>query len=306
MGAMKSTREVIYLNGRFVSERDARVSVFDRCFLYGDGVFEGIAVWNRKPFLADRHLDRLDQGLAFLRIDAPHKRGEWLALLAQSIEHNDMQDGYLRLQVSRGAGMSSIKWQRHLLRDPNPAVTIIPIRGFKDYYAGLFAQNQSNGLRAVTASRPRISNDAIPNAIKHCNYLDSVIGAIEVADRGADLGICVDRDGRVTEGIAYNLFGVWKGAVRTPPVERDILPGVTRQALLELARTGGLEADESDFTAADLYAADEVFISSTLELAVPVVEIDGRAIGTGRPGPIAARLSAALMAAMERGGLDTD
>lgn len=301
---MKPGQEIIYLNGRFVPESEARVSVYDRCFLYGDGLFEGIAVWNRKPFLPELHIERLERGLEFLRIETPHSRGDWIELLEATIEKNDMQDGYLRLQISRGAGMSSIKWQPHLLRDPAPTVTIIPVPGFRDYYAGLFADKQSLGLRAITTTRPRIPNEAIPNAIKHCNYLDSVLGAIEVTDRGADLGICVDREGRVTEGVAYNLFGVWEGIVRTPPVARDILPGVTRQALLLIARAAGIEAEERDFRVEDLAAADEIFISSTLELAVPIVELDGRPVGSGSPGPISRQLSEALVAAMERGSLD--
>jgi len=301
---MKAGQEIVYLNGRFVPEADARVSVFDRCFLYGDGIFEGIAVWNRKPFLADRHIERLERGLAFLRIEVTQSAGDWAELLQQTIEVNDMKDGYLRLQVSRGSGISSIKWQRHLLRDATPTVTVIPVHGFKKYYEGLFADGQSQGLRAITTTRPRIPNAVIPNAIKHCNYLDSVLGAIEVSDRGADLGICLDAEGRVTEGIAYNLFGVWDGVLRTPPVERDILPGVTRQALLDLARAAGIEAHERDLSLADLNSADELFISSTLELAVPIIELDGHRVGTGQPGPISMQLATDLMAAMEKGSLD--
>lgn len=297
---MSPTEPVVYLNGAFVPEGEARVSVFDRCFLYGDGVFEGIAVWERAPFRLDAHLDRLDKGLRYLRIEPPHDRAGWRRVIRELIERNDMRDGYLRLQLSRGEGMSSIKWRRDLLRKPEPNATIIPVVGFADYYAGLFDAQANRGMRAATVPRPRIPAHAVPTDMKHCNYLGSVLGAIDIAASGVELGVCVDRDGFVTEGLAYNIFCVIGGRLLTPPTTRDILPGVTRAVILELAAADGIPVAEQDFDSYQLASADEVFISSTLELAVPVTELDGRRIGDGQAGPITLRMGALLREAMTR------
>lgn len=268
--------------------------MYDRCFLYGDGIFEGIAVWDRAPFRLAPHLERMRDGLNYLQIDNPYSDDEWADLVEQTIIENDMADGYLRIQISRGEGISSIKWEKRLLRKATPNATIIPIKGFKDYYKGLFAEKMENGMRATILSRPRVPTIALPSGTKHCNYLNSVLGAMEVTSTQADIGIAVDKDGFVTEGIAYNIFIVKNGVIRTAPVTRDILPGVTRAALIEIALAQGLTVKEEVFDVYTLCAADEVFVTSTLELAVPVVEISGRKIGDGKPGPIARKMGNGL------------
>lgn len=291
---------VIYLNGAFVPESEAKVSVFDRCFLYGDGVFEGIAIWDRAPFRLGPHLDRLSRGLRYLMIDEPFDQTGWRDILVELIARNKMQDGYLRLQISRGEGMSSIKWEKRLLKKPTPNVTVIPIAGFAKYYAGLFGRTDAQGLRAITVPRPRIASHAVPAGMKHCNYLGSVLGAIDVTGRGADIGISVGNDGLVAEGIAYNVFCVAGGKLLTPPTTRDILPGITRSTIIELAEASGIPVQERDFDTYTLASAEEAFICSTLELAVPVTEIDGRRIGSGKPGPLTLRIGELLKEAMVR------
>ena len=295
---MTQVGQQFFLNGQMVPERDAKISVLDRCFLYGDGIFEGIAVWQRAPFRADAHLDRMFDGLNYLRIDPPHSRVQWLDILDQVIAANEMEDGYLRVQISRGEGNSSIKWERRLLRKPDPNIVVIPIPGFRDYYRGLFTQKAEQGLRGVIVSRPRIASASIPSGMKHCNYLNTVLSAIEVTDAGVDIGIAVDRDGYVTEGIAYNVFIVKDGRLVTAPLDRALLPGITRQVVLELAARTGIPVTERLFDAFQLNSADEVFICSTLELAVPVVQIDGRPIGNGKPGPLTRQMGEMLVAEM--------
>jgi branched-chain amino acid aminotransferase len=290
----------IFLNGRFVPEKEALVSVFDRCFLYGDGIFEGVAVWDRAPFRLAEHLARLKDGLAYLRIANPYSDEGWADLVEATITVNAMDDGYLRIQISRGEGMSSIKWEPRLLRKPEPNVTILPVPNFKNYYKGLIAEKLETGLKAIFLSRPRIASAAIPSGAKHCNYLNSVLGAIEVTSNQADVGIAVDRDGFVTEGIAYNVFGVKGGRIFTAPLDRDILPGITRDVVIEIARTEGHEVREQLFDAYTLAAGDEVFICSTLELAVPVIEISGHKIGDGRPGPVSRKFGRLLLDVMAR------
>lgn len=301
---MSARNTKIYLNGRFVSEQEATVSVFDRCFLYGDGIFEGIAVWGRAPFRLQPHLERMKDGLDYLRIQNPHDDAGWTELIERTIAENDMEDGYLRLQISRGEGISSIKWEPRLLRKPEPNVTIIPIIGFKDYYKGLIAEKMETGLRAVMLSRPRVPSAALPSGTKHCNYLNSVLGAIEVTSSQADIGIAVDREGFVTEGIAYNVFAVKGGRILTPPLHRDLLPGITRSVVIEIARAEGYEVSEELFDAFGLASADEVFICSTLELAVPVIEIAGRKIGEGKPGPVSRKFGKLLIETMEREAME--
>lgn len=290
----------LFLNGKFVPEHEAVVSVFDRCFLYGDGIFEGVAVWDRAPFRLMQHLRRMRDGLSFLRIADPFSEEHWIDLIDEMINLNDMNDGYLRIQISRGEGMSSIKWEPRLLRKAEPNVTIIPIRGFKDYYKGLIAEKMEAGLRAVIVSRPRVPSTAVPSGMKHCNYLNTVLGAIEVTNSQADIGIAVDREGFVTEGLAYNVFAVKDGRLLTAPLDRDILPGVTRAVVIEIAQTERIPVSECLFDAFTLCAADEVFVCSTLELAVPVIEVAGRSIGDGRPGPMTRRFGAHLTQAMDR------
>jgi len=296
--SVKQTR--IFLNGEFVSEADAKVSVFDRCFLYGDGIFEGVAVWDGAPFRLQPHLDRMRDGLDYLRIENPYDDAGWNDLIEQTITENKMDDGYLRIQISRGEGISSIRWEPRLLRKPEPNVTIIPIVGFKDYYKGLLAEKMEAGLRAKILSRPRVPTASLPSGTKHCNYLNSVLGAIEVTSAQTDIGIAVDREGFVTEGIAYNVFAVKSGKLITSPLNRDILPGITRGVVLEIAAREGIEANEVLFDAFALTSADEVFICSTLELAVPVIEIAGRRIGTGKPGPITRKFGKLLTETMAR------
>ena len=301
---MSLSEPLVYLNGEFVPESAAKVSVYDRCFLYGDGVFEGIAVWERAPFRLGPHLDRLSRGLRYLMIDEPLDHDGWREVIRELIRLNDMQDGYLRLQLSRGEGMSSIKWEKRLLRKASPNVTIIPVAGFARYYAGLLDEKNERGLKAITVPRPRIASHAVPTGMKHCNYLGSVLGAIDVTGRGADIGISVDADGFVAEGIAYNVFIVVNGRILTPPTTRDILPGITRDVIVELAEANGIPVAERDFDAYTMASADEAFISSTLELAVPVVSLDGRTIGEGRPGPVARRMGALLKDAMTHEAAD--
>lgn len=294
----------IFLNGSFVPEAEAKVSVFDRCFLYGDGVFEGIAVWDRAPFRFDAHMARLKHGLAYLRIENPYTDDEWAQIVEDAIARNRMADGYLRIQISRGEGISSIKWEPRLLKKPQPNVTILPIPGFRDYYKGLLAEKIEAGLRGIMLSRPRMASAAVPSGIKHCNYLNSVLGAIEVTSAQADVGIAIDQQGFVTEGIAYNVFAVKGRRLSTAPLNRDILPGITRDVVIEVARAQGFEVVEELFDSFTLSAADEVFICSTLELAVPVVEISGRKIGDGKPGPVSKQLGHLLLETMEREAQD--
>ncbi len=284
---------IVYLNGGYVPESLAKVSIYDRCFLYGDGIFDGITVWKWWPFKLESHLKRMFQGLAYLLIDNPFSYEQWEEVILEVIRRNDLKEGYLRPQVSRGQGISAVRWQKDLLKGP-PNVVVIPVKGL------IYGDAMEQGFTARILSRPRVSSRAIPAGTKHCNYLDSVLGAIEVSAAGMDIGIAVDGQGFVTEGLAYNIFMVKNGEVFTPPLYRDLLPGVTRATLIELYRKEGLVVHESDFDVYALSSADEVFFTSTLRLGGPVVEIDGRTVGDGRPGPVTRLGERLLLAEMDR------
>jgi len=307
---MANNDPIFFLNGNYVREDEAKVSVFDRCFLYGDGLFEGVAVWESHPFRLDAHLDRMGAGLRYLRIEPDLSHQDWWEIVRQVIRRNEMSDGYLRIQVSRGEGISSIRWEPRLLRNPKPNVVVIPVPGLASYYAGMGSQSsEDEGLSAIVVSRPRISSRSIPSGIKHCNYLDSVLGAMDVSDCGADIGLAIDEQGFLTEGVAYNIFAVQGGKLVTPPVQRDLLPGITRQVILDLHRAAGGEAEERDIDLFALCSADEVFVCSTLKFAEPVTMIGGRVIGDGRRGPVTRKLHDMLIKEMSEearnGGKET-
>jgi len=289
---MPKEESIIYLNGSFVAEHEAKISVLDRCFLYGDGIFEGISVFDRAPFRLEAHLNRMAKGLAYLCIENPLTPEEWTRAIVGTIRRNELDEGYLRPQVSRGEGLSSTKWRPEDLKKPRPNVVILPEKGL------IYGDAMKVGLRAKVLSRPRIPSICIPANTKHCNYLDSVLGAIEVSASGLDVGIAVDGNGCVTEGIAYNLFIVRDGELYTPPLTRDVLPGITRQTIIEVARRAGYTVYETDFDVYAMCSADEAFLSSSLRLGGPIVEVDGRRIGDGNPGPVTNDIGKLLLAEM--------
>ena len=212
-----------------------------------------------------------------------------------------MEHGYIRPQISRGEGLSSIKWEPRLLKKATPNLVIIPMISMKEYYEELFkGKEAAAGLTATIVSRPRIPSRCIPSGMKHTSYLSTVIGAIEVTATGTDLGICLDIDGFVAEGLGYNLFIVIDGILYTPPLSRDLLPGITREVIIEVARRDGYKVIEGDFDAYTLCTADEVFICSSVEGGTPVVEVDGKKIGDGKPGPITRRIGELVLAEMDK------
>jgi branched-chain amino acid aminotransferase len=180
------------------------------------------------------------------------------------------------------------------LRKGRPNVVIIP-EGWLAY-----GEAMQKGFRAKILSRPRIPSISIPAGVKHCNYLNTILGAIEVSACGLDIGIAVNSQGYVTEGTAYNIFIAKDGALYTPPLTLDLLPGITREVIIEIARREGYQVFESVFDVLNLCTADEVFFCSTVRLGGPVIEIDGRKIGDGKQGPITKRITELLLAEMDK------
>ncbi len=268
----------IYLDGKFVSEEEAKISVFDHGLLYGDGVFEGIRAYNGYVFKLEEHLDRLYDSARAIRLAIPLAREAMKEAILETLRVNQLKTSYIRPIVTRGVGDLGI--------DPKkckgkPTVIII-VREWKSLYP---EELYERGLRAIVATTRAKAPDSLSPSIKSLNYLANILAKIEANVWGADEAIMLDVRGNVAEGTADNIFIVKHGVLYTPPVTTN-LPGITRATIIALAKEAGYTVREEYFGIAQLYMADEVFLTGTAAEVVPIVEIDGRAIGSGRPGPI--------------------
>lgn len=271
----------IYLDGEFVTKENAKVSVFDHGFLYGDGIFEGIRIYNGNIFKCKEHLDRLYDSAKSIDLVIPLAYDELLEAMAETIRRNDMRDGYIRLVVSRGAGNLGLDPRRC----PKPTVLIIV-----EQLAIYSEEAYLNGLLAVSVAQRRNIPDALNPKIKSLNYLNNILVKIQSNFAGADEAIMMNAQGYVTEGSGDNIFIVKNGVVTTPPCYLGALEGITRQAIIELCGKLDIPLKEEPFSMHDVYIADEVFFTGTAAEVIAAREIDGRTIGKGQAGPITLRL----------------
>lgn len=271
----------IYLDGEFVTKENAKVSVFDHGFLYGDGIFEGIRIYNGNIFKCKEHLDRLYDSAKSIDLVIPLAYDELLEAMAETIRRNDMRDGYIRLVVSRGAGNLGLDPRRC----PKPTVLIIV-----EQLAIYSEEAYLNGLRAVSVAQRRNIPDALNPKIKSLNYLNNILVKIQSNFAGADEAIMMNAQGYVTEGSGDNIFIVKNGVVTTPPCYLGALEGITRQAIIELCGKLDIPLKEEPFSMHDVYIADEVFFTGTAAEVIAAREIDGRTIGKGQAGPITLQL----------------
>ncbi|MBI2854044.1 MAG: aminotransferase class IV [Chloroflexi bacterium] len=279
-----------YINGKFYPSSEAKISVMDRSFLYGDAVMEGIPVWQGAPFKLDEHIDRLFDGMRILLIEPPATKQEVRKAILDTIKVNTLQQGWLRPQITRGEGQFADKWDS-LTSKANFVILL-----------GLYPPNweQLTGQRAVISPITRVPSKCVPSATKDCNYLNNILASIEKVHAKADAAIMLDIDGNVVEGISYNIFLVKNGVLITPTT-RNCLAGITRAAVMDLARQQGIPVVESDsIQVADLYLADEVFATASAKICQPFIEIDGRKIGNGKPGPVTLKLRELLLAEMTK------
>jgi branched-chain amino acid aminotransferase len=266
----------IYINGKLYDKADAKVSVYDHGLLYGDGVFEGIRVYGGKIFRLREHLNRLYDGARSIRLEIPLNREQMEDAVKSTVEANDKRDGYIRLVVTRGAG--------YLGLDPrkasNPQIIII-VDDIALYPPELY----ENGLEIATVSTIRNHPNALNPRIKSLNYLNNIMAQIEAVQAGCFEALMLNHKGEVAECTGDNIFIVKRGILKTPPTDAGILEGITRGAVLELARRANDAVQEVSLTRYDIYTADECFLTGTAAEVVPVVKCDGRVIGTGKPGP---------------------
>lgn len=271
----------IWLQDRLVDQEDAKVSVFDHGLLYGDGVFEGIRVYDGKIFECNAHLVRLYESAKVIMLKIPMDIDALTEAAEQTVRANNIQDGYIRLVVSRGEGTLGLN---PLLCER--ANIIIIADSIQAYPEELYEK----GLKVISSATVRNHPLSCPPQVKSLNYLNNIFAKIEVTQAGADEAIMFNHLGYVAEASVDNIFIVKKGVVMTPPVQAGSLAGITREIVIQLAKEQGIEVIEKNLTRFDLYVADEMFLTGTAAEVIGAVDLDGRQIGSGVPGPITKHL----------------
>ena len=271
----------IYMNGKFVDQKQAKVSVFDHCLLYGDGVFEGIRLYRGCVFRLVQHIERLYSSAKYIMLRIPMSQKAMIEAVCETVRRNGLKDGYIRLVVTRGVGpLGLAPWECR-----RPTVFIIA-----DKITLYPAEYYEKGLEIVTVPTRRNLIESLNPRVKSCNYLNNILAKIEASIAGALEALMLDQNGFVNECTGDNIFLVKKGALITPPDYLGVLRGITRGVVMEIARAQGLPAREEPFTRFDVFDADECFLTGTAAEVIPVVRVDKRPIGKGRPGPMTKRL----------------
>jgi len=283
----------IYLDGKFVDQRDAKISVFDHGLLYGDGIFEGIRAYNGRVFKLKEHIDRLFYSAKGILLDLPISHAELMAATVETCRKNKIRDGYIRLLVTRGVGTLGLNPNRC----KNPSVIIIADK-IQLYPPELYQQ----GLAIVTVPTIRNLHSALNPAIKSLNYLNNILAKIEANNAGCEEAIMLNAEGFVSECTGDNIFIVKENHLFTPPLSAGALYGITRRVVMELAAESGLKVSEPNLTRYDLFNAEECFLTGTGAELIPVVKIDGRVIGTGKPGAVTRKLVAQYRALTKMSG----
>lgn len=271
----------VYINGQIVPQEEAKISVFDHGLLYGDGVFEGIRAYNGKIFTLDEHLDRLYDSATAIKLKIPITKAEMADAIKKTMEANNQKDAYIRLVVTRGVGKLGL--------DPNKCATpqVIIITDTIELYSKALYEN---GLDIVTVTTIRNHFSALDPKIKSLNYLNNILAKIESIQAGAGEALMLNKDGYVAECAGDNIFIYRDNTLLTPPASAGILIGITRNVVMKLATNMGIQVKEELMTRYDLYIADECFLTGTAAEIIPVVKIDGRMVGTGKPGKITLEL----------------
>jgi branched-chain amino acid aminotransferase len=272
----------IYISGKYYDKENAKVSVYDHGFLYGDGVFEGMRSYGGKVFRLKQHLDRLWASAKAIWLKIPMTQEEIAKAVNETLATNGIKDGYIRLVVTRGAGALGL--------DPNkcsdPQVIVIA-----DHIQLYPKEMYEKGLEIVTASTIRNHSAALSPRIKSLNYLNNIMAKIEGLQAGCVEALMLNAKGEVAECTGDNIFIVRNGVLMTPPIDAGILEGITRDAVIELAGEMKISVQQVPFVRHDIFIADECFLTGSAAEVIPVVKLDSRVIGNGQPGPITKRLT---------------
>ena len=267
----------IYIDGQYLDEANAKVSVFDHGLLYGDGIFEGIRAYNGRVFKLKEHIDRLFYSAKAILLNIPLSHAEIMRAVVETCRQNGIRDGYIRLLVTRGVGGLGLNPNRC----KKPSVIVIADK-IQLYPAEMYER----GLDIITVPTVRNLHSALNPAIKSLNYLNNILAKIEANNGGCEEAIMLNSEGYVSECTGDNIFIIKDGQMFTPPLSAGALYGITRGVVMELARLSGLPVSEPNLTRYDMFNADECFLTGTGAELIPVVKIDGRVIGTGKPGQV--------------------
>ncbi|HSV27832.1 MAG TPA: branched-chain-amino-acid transaminase [Sedimentisphaerales bacterium] len=272
----------IWINGTFLSESDAKISVFDHGVLYGDGVFEGIRVYNSRIFELAAHLERLYESAKVIRLTINMTVDALAKAVEETVKANNITEGYIRLLVTRGIG--SLGLNPFNCKEPQIIIIADQIQLYpKELY--------EKGMKVISAATQRNHPLSLPPQVKSMNYLNNILAKIEALDRNVPEAIMYNHMGFVAEASGDNVFIVRHGTVLTPPPQAGSLEGITRAIVMKLAVGMGIKVVEENLTRFDLYVANEIFLTGTAAEVIGVVDIDGRTIGDGKPGPITKKLS---------------
>ena len=283
----------IFIDGKYYDEKNAKISVFDHGLLYGDGVFEGIRAYNGRVFKLKEHIDRLFYSAKAILLDIPMSHADIMKATVETCRRNKLRDGYIRLVVTRGVGTLGL--------NPNRCKkgSVIIIAGKIQLYPEELYQR---GMEIVTVATTRNLHNAMNPAIKSLNYLNNILAKIEANTAGVEEAIMLNADGYVAECTGDNIFMVKGNQLLTPPLSAGALYGITRGTVMDLARESGLQVSEPNLTRYDLFNAEECFLTGTGAEIIPVTKIDGRVIGTGKPGSVTKDLVAKYRALTNASG----
>jgi branched-chain amino acid aminotransferase len=273
----------VYIDGKFYPKAEAKISVFDHGFLYGDGIFEGIRLYKGCVFRLDEHLERLEMSAKALCLNMPWTRKEISDIVCESCRRNKLTDGYIRLVVSRGFGDLGLSPKNC----PTPSIICIA-DSIKLYPEELY----TTGMKIITAPTRRVSPAALPPMIKSLNYLNNILAKMEAQQHGFHECLMLNEQGYVSECTGDNVFLIHKGKLITPASHAGALVGITRQVAIEVAQALNIPVVETNITRYDVWNADECFLTGTAAEVIPVIEVDARTIGTGKPGPLTAKILA--------------
>ncbi|MFP4497830.1 MAG: branched-chain-amino-acid transaminase [Vulcanimicrobiota bacterium] len=287
---------VVYINGEFYDKReDAKISVWDHGFLYGDGVFEGIRVYEGRVYKCKEHLQRLYDSAKTIALKMPYPIEKMEELMLETIRRTGEKNCYIRLVVSRGIGDLGLDPGK--CKEPTVVIICDTIQLFPEELYDV-------GVKVIIAATRKNFPESLNPNVKSLNYLSNILAKVEAVQAGVPEAIQINIHGYITEGTADNIFVVKNGAIRTPPSSAGILVGITRNAIIDCAKDLNINITEENMTSHDLYTADEIFLSGTAAEMIPVVEVAGRTIGNGKPGPVYKKLLAELRSHTRREGTE--
>ncbi|MBM4071161.1 MAG: branched-chain-amino-acid transaminase [Planctomycetes bacterium] len=267
----------VYISGKYYDKADAKISVYDHGLLYGDGVFEGIRIYDGKVFKLKEHVERLFESARHIKLDIPITREQMIDAIQKTVELNGKRNGYIRPLVTRGSGYLGLD----IRKTADPQVVII-VDDISLYPPELY----ETGMELATVSTIRNHPNALNPRIKSLNYLNNILAKIEAVQAGCVEALMLNHKGEVAECSGDNIFIVKQGVLRTPPSDAGILEGITRQVVIDIARKATIPIQETALTRHDIFTADECFLTGTAAEVIPVVKCDGRVIGAGKPGSI--------------------